>query len=30
MRSLNVVIALSMVLGEALRQTRGFPEDGQD
>lgn len=27
MRSLNVVIALSMVLGEALRQTRGFPKD---
>ncbi len=25
MRSLNVVTALSMVLGEALRQTGGFP-----
>ena len=25
MRSLNVVTALSMVLGEALRQTHGFP-----
>ena len=27
MRSLNVVTALSMVLGEALRQTGGFPSD---
>ncbi len=27
MRSLNVAAALSMVLGEALRQTGGFPED---
>jgi len=26
MRSLNVAAALSMVLGEALRQTDGFPE----
>ncbi len=28
MRSLNVAAALAMVLGEALRQTDGFPEDG--
>lgn len=27
-RSLNVVTALAMVLGEALRQTDGFPGDG--
>lgn len=27
MRSLNVAAAAAMVLGEALRQTRGFPED---
>ena len=26
MRSLNVAQALAMVLGEALRQTEGFPE----
>lgn len=26
MRSLNVALAAAMVLGEALRQTRGFPE----
>jgi tRNA (cytidine/uridine-2'-O-)-methyltransferase len=26
MRSLNVVTAAAMVLGEALRQTKGFPE----
>ncbi len=26
MRSLNVAVAAAMVLGEALRQTRGFPE----
>ncbi|MBM3582663.1 MAG: tRNA (cytidine(34)-2'-O)-methyltransferase, partial [Alphaproteobacteria bacterium] len=25
MRSLNVAAAAAMVLGEALRQTRGFP-----
>ena len=29
-RSLNLVTALSMVLGEALRQTGGFPEAGGD
>jgi tRNA (cytidine/uridine-2'-O-)-methyltransferase len=29
MRSLNVVTALSMVLGEALRQTGRFPEAGR-
>lgn len=28
-RSLNVAVAMSMVLGEALRQTRGFPLDSQ-
>ena len=28
MRSLNVATALAMVMGEALRQTDGFPEDG--
>jgi tRNA (cytidine/uridine-2'-O-)-methyltransferase len=27
MRSLNVAQALAMVLGEALRQTNGFPEE---
>jgi tRNA (cytidine/uridine-2'-O-)-methyltransferase len=26
-RSLNLVSALAMVLGEALRQTSGFPTD---
>ena len=30
MRSLNVATALAMVLGEALRQTDGFPEDGPE
>lgn len=29
-RSLNVVSALSMVLGEALRQTDDFPKPGED
>jgi tRNA (cytidine/uridine-2'-O-)-methyltransferase len=28
-RSLNVVAAAAMALGEALRQTQGFPGDGQ-
>ena len=28
-RSLNLVTALSMVLGEALRQTDGFPHVGR-
>ncbi len=28
MRSLNVATALAMVMGEALRQTDGFPKDG--
>lgn len=27
MRSLNIAVAAAMVLGEALRQTDGFPED---
>lgn len=27
MRSLNVALAAAMVLGEALRQTRGFPQE---
>jgi tRNA (cytidine/uridine-2'-O-)-methyltransferase len=27
MRSLNVTIALAMVLGESLRQTQGFPKE---
>ncbi len=27
LRSLNVAVAAAMVLGEALRQTHGFPED---
>jgi tRNA (cytidine/uridine-2'-O-)-methyltransferase len=27
LRSLNVAMAAAMVLGEALRQTRGFPEE---
>ncbi len=27
MRSLNVAMAAAMVMGEALRQTNGFPED---
>jgi tRNA (cytidine/uridine-2'-O-)-methyltransferase len=26
LRSLNVAVAAAMVLGEALRQTGGFPE----
>lgn len=30
MRSLNVAMAASMVIGEALRQTNGFPGDGQE
>ncbi len=30
MRSLNVAAALAMVLGEALRQTGGFPKDGDE
>jgi len=30
MRSLNVVTAISMVLGEALRQTDGFPKGDLD
>ena len=28
-RSLNLVTAAAMVLGEALRQTNGFPDGGQ-
>jgi tRNA (cytidine/uridine-2'-O-)-methyltransferase len=28
-RSLNVVVAAAMALGEALRQTRGFPNPGE-
>lgn len=27
LRSLNIAVAASMVLGEALRQTGGWPED---
>lgn len=27
LRSLNVAVSVAMVLGEALRQTRGFPHD---
>jgi tRNA (cytidine/uridine-2'-O-)-methyltransferase len=30
LRSLNVAVAAAMVLGEALRQTRGFPEPTAD
>jgi len=26
LRSLNVALAAALVLGEALRQTKGFPE----
>jgi len=30
LRSLNVVVAAGMVLGEALRQTNGFPNPGSE
>lgn len=30
LRSLNIVTAAAMVLGEALRQTRGFPSHGPE
>ncbi len=29
LRSLNIAVAAAMVLGEALRQTQGFPADGR-
>jgi tRNA (cytidine/uridine-2'-O-)-methyltransferase len=30
MRSLNIAVAAAMVLGEALRQTKGFPAQTAD
>jgi tRNA (cytidine/uridine-2'-O-)-methyltransferase len=29
LRSLNVALAAAMVLGEALRQTQGFPDEAR-